>query len=104
MPDLRSPGEVGAAVTAAVEGAVAGPGAAALDAPAAVLAVADAKGLEFDAVTGREPARSSESPRGAIVDLYVALTRSTRRLAVVASGELPAVLSRRAPAGDNIQN
>ncbi|PZG50960.1 helicase [Spongiactinospora gelatinilytica] len=85
--------EVGAAVTAAVTGAVAGPGPDALDAPAAVLTVADAKGLEFDAVIVAEPAAIlAESPRGAS-DLYVALTRATRRLGVVHTGDLPPVLS-----------
>ncbi|MDF5756730.1 ATP-binding domain-containing protein [Spongiactinospora sp. TRM90649] len=84
--------EVGAAVTASVPGAVAGPGAAALDAPAAVLTVADAKGLEFDSVIVVEPSRIlAESPRGAS-DLYVALTRATQRLGLVHSGPLPPVL------------
>ncbi|WP_285775090.1 ATP-binding domain-containing protein [Microtetraspora sp. NBRC 13810] len=86
--------EVGAAVTASVPGAVAGPGAAALDAPAAVLTVADAKGLEFDSVIVVEPGLIlTESPRGA-GDLYVALTRATQRLGVVHTGRLPQVLSR----------
>jgi DNA helicase IV len=64
-------------------------GASALDAPVAVLTVADAKGLEFDAVVLVEPADIlAESPRGAN-DLYVAITRPTQRLRVLYSGALP---------------
>jgi DNA helicase IV len=64
-------------------------GASALDAPVAVLTVADAKGLEFDAVVLLEPADIlAESPRGAN-DLYVAITRPTQRLRVLYSGALP---------------
>jgi DNA helicase IV len=84
---------LGEAVVRSVPGAVAGPGPAALDAPVAVLSVADAKGLEFDAVIVAEPDRIlRESPRGPS-DLYVALTRATRRLGVIHSGPLPAVLA-----------
>ncbi|MBB6473805.1 HelD family protein [Sphaerisporangium rubeum] len=87
-------GPIGAAVTAAVPDAVAGPGAAALEAPVAVLTVTEAKGLEFDSVIVAEPAAIlTGSPRGA-GDLYVALTRATGALGVVHTGDLPAVLSR----------
>ena len=59
----------------------------------AVLTVAEAKGLEFDAVLVVEPDRIlAESPRGPS-DLYVALTRATRRLGVVHTGGLPPVLA-----------
>ncbi|MET0188426.1 MAG: ATP-binding domain-containing protein [Pseudonocardia sediminis] len=65
-----------------------------LDAPLVVLPISDAKGLEFDAVVLVEPAEIlEESPRG-LNDLYVALTRATRRLAVLHTGELPPVLKR----------
>jgi len=65
----------------------------ALDEPIAVLTVPAAKGLEFDAVIIVEPAEIwAESPRGGN-DLYVALTRSTRRLGLIHSGQLPAELS-----------
>jgi DNA helicase IV len=68
-----------------------------LDAPVAVLAVADAKGLEFDAVVVVEPAEIlGGSPRGAN-DLYVALTRATKRLGVVHRGPLPPLLARLRP-------
>ncbi|GAA2877516.1 AAA family ATPase [Streptosporangium fragile] len=93
VPESRRE-ELGEIVTRAVDGAVVGPGAAALDAPAAVLTVAEAKGLEFDAVIVVEPELIlGESPRGAS-DLYVALTRATQRLGVVHDGPLPAALAR----------
>ncbi len=63
------------------------------DAPVTVLTVAQAKGLEFDAVVLVDPAAIvAESPRG-LNDLYVALTRTTQRLCIVHSGELPEVLA-----------
>jgi DNA helicase IV len=65
-----------------------------LTSPVVVLPVTAAKGLEFDAVVVVEPAQVlAESPRGAN-DLYVALTRSTQRLAVVHAEPLPAMLHR----------
>ncbi|WP_248963288.1 HelD family protein [Sphaerisporangium perillae] len=86
--------EIGRIVTSSVPGAVAGPVAGALEAPAAVLTVAEAKGLEFDAVLIVEPAEIlTESARGPS-DLYVALTRATRRLGILHTGDLPPVLSR----------
>jgi DNA helicase IV len=64
-----------------------------LDAPVSVLTVAQAKGLEFDAVVLVDPAAiMAESPRG-LNDLYVALTRTTHRLCIVHPGELPDVLA-----------
>jgi superfamily I DNA/RNA helicase len=63
-----------------------------LDARVAVLTVRQAKGLEFDSVLVVDPARIfAESPRGRN-DLYVALTRATRRLVVLHPGPLPSVL------------
>jgi DNA helicase IV len=75
--------ELGRALVAAVPDAAAGPEPAVLDSRVAVLAVRHAKGLEFDSVVVVEPERIlAESPRGAN-DLYVALTRATRRLGIV---------------------
>ncbi len=66
-----------------------------LDAPVTALTVAQAKGLEFDAVVLVDPATIvDESPRG-LNDLYVALTRTTRRLCIVHSSDLPEVLAKR---------
>ncbi len=68
---------------------------AGLAAPLVLLPAAEANGLEFDAVVVVEPARIADGPtaqgwklRG-LRTLYVALTRPTRRLAVVHSLELP---------------
>ncbi len=59
-----------------------------------VLTVPEVKGLEFDSVIVADPGGIiNESERG-LSDLYVALTRSTQRLTVVHTGELPVVLRR----------
>jgi DNA helicase IV len=64
-----------------------------LDSPVAVLSVKEAKGLEFDSVVLVEPSEIvGESERG-LSNLYVALTRTTRRLGVVHSGPLPPELA-----------
>ncbi|WP_327140812.1 HelD family protein [Nocardia sp. NBC_01327] len=64
------------------------------DDSARVLTVHEVKGLEFDAVILVEPQQIlDESPRG-MNDLYVALTRSTQRLSVAHSEDLPEVLHR----------
>jgi DNA helicase IV len=64
-----------------------------LDAVVAVLDVAETKGLEFDGVLVVEPAAIvAQSERG-MSDLYVALTRATRRLGVVHTGALPAEMA-----------
>ena len=56
----------------------------------AVLTAGEAKGLEFDAVVVVEPSAIVDSgPRGA-GSLYVAMTRPTQRLLLVAARELPA--------------
>jgi DNA helicase IV len=73
-------------------------GAAGLDAAVAVLAVIEAKGLEFDAVVLAEPGDWIAAGERGLRDLYVALTRATQRLDVVHSGEVPAVLARLVPA------
>ncbi len=74
-----------------------GSGAEGLQTPVVVLSVAEAKGLEFDAVVLLDPADVlAGSPRGAN-DLYVAMTRPTQRLVVVHTGELPATLHDLAP-------
>ena len=71
-----------------------------LGADLVVLSAEGANGLEFDATIVVEPSQivsrgsgdpNQASPRG-LRTLYVAMTRPTRRLAIVASGELPATL------------
>ncbi|GAA4592027.1 AAA family ATPase [Planotetraspora phitsanulokensis] len=65
-----------------------------LDATVAVLTVVQCKGLEFDAVVVVDPgAILGQSAKGG-QDLYVAITRATRRLTVVYEGELPEMLRR----------
>ncbi|ASO21869.1 DNA helicase IV [Actinoalloteichus hoggarensis] len=73
---------------------VATPGASGdLTAQTTVLTVGQAKGLEFDSVLVVEPQLIvDESPRG-LNDLYVAVTRTTRRLGVLHTDDLPDVLS-----------
>ncbi|HUR05459.1 MAG TPA: ATP-binding domain-containing protein [Nonomuraea sp.] len=65
-----------------------------LEAPVVVLTVTQCKGLEFDAVIVVDPqAILAQSPMGG-QDLYVAVTRATRRLTVTHEDGLPEVLSR----------
>ncbi|MBX6387927.1 MAG: ATP-binding domain-containing protein [Frankia sp.] len=89
-PELVTPGPA-AAVT--------GGGAEILDARVAVLTVADSKGLEFDAVILLEPAALLAGPTRGLADLYVALTRATRTLTVLHTGDLPPALHRLSGAG-----
>jgi DNA helicase IV len=71
-----------------------------LSADLVVLSAEGANGLEFDAVVVVEPGqianRGSDNPHGVtprgLRTLYVALTRPTRRLALIASHELPDTL------------
>ncbi|HEX7167349.1 MAG TPA: ATP-binding domain-containing protein, partial [Acidimicrobiales bacterium] len=64
-----------------------------LDAPVSVIEIGSVKGLEFDAVVVVEPGLvANESPQG-MKALYVALTRATKRLTIVAAGPLPPVLA-----------
>lgn len=84
--------EAGTAVRAAVPDTASGD-VPDLERTVVVLGVTQAKGLEFDSVVVAEPGRIlAESPRG-LNDLYVALTRATRRLGVVHTGDPPAVLT-----------
>lgn len=63
-----------------------------LDFQVTVVPVSIAKGLELDSVIVVEPGRIlDEADRGAQL-LYVALTRSTKRLVILHTGDLPAVL------------
>lgn len=72
---------------------------AALDARATLLAVEEAKGLEFDAVVVVDPARIAEEAAQGLRSVYVALTRTTRRLAIVHEGVLPESMQPVATAG-----
>ncbi|MEU7860820.1 ATP-binding domain-containing protein [Nonomuraea sp. NPDC049141] len=69
------------------------PGCDDLEAPVVVLTVTQCKGLEFDAVIVVDPqAILAQSPMGG-QDLYVAVTRATRRLTVTHENGLPEVLA-----------
>ena len=65
-----------------------------LTARVAVLDPQGSKGLEFDSVILVEPEDILQGPARRASDLYVAMTRTTNRLHVVAAGQLPAALSR----------
>jgi DNA helicase IV len=81
---IAPPGRI--AQIAAAIGVEPGPN---LDGPVTVLTPELAKGLEFDSVVVIDPAGIEQaSPRGR-ADLYVALTRTTRRLGLVVTGDLP---------------
>ncbi len=69
-------------------------GAGALDIPVTLLSLRDAKGLEFDSVVVVEPARIVAQPPEGWRALYVALTRCTRRLAIVHREPLPDIAPR----------
>jgi hypothetical protein len=66
-------------------------GAGVLDVPVALLAVDQAKGLEFDSVVLVEPAAivAEGTPATGRRALYVAMTRTTRRLHIVHAEPLP---------------
>ena len=89
--------ELTALVSTALPGIASGSDPALLDASTAILRVDQAKGLEFDSVLIADPgAILRESPRGAS-DLYVAVTRATKRVGVIADSSLPDILHRTAP-------
>lgn len=60
-----------------------------LDAPVTVLTPEQAKGLEFDSVVVIDPAGIEKASARGRADLYVALTRTTRRLGLVVTTDLP---------------
>ncbi|MDO5663116.1 MAG: AAA family ATPase [Brachybacterium sp.] len=66
-----------------------GSGAGSLDQDIVVLTAEEAKGLEFDAVVVVEPSELLAEAGGRVGSLYVALTRSTHSLQVVAAQDLP---------------
>lgn len=64
----------------------------------ALLDVVTAKGLEYDVVVLVEPGRIATDTRQGLNDLYVALTRATRRVVIIYAEDLPIELCRDAPA------
>ncbi|TFV63789.1 helicase [Geodermatophilus sp. DF01-2] len=85
--------ELAAAVSSQLGGVSSGPDADSSLGPV-VLAPAEAKGLEFDAVLVVDPRRVLDEGVRGHNDLYVALTRATQRLGVLSPGALPAELAR----------
>lgn len=67
-----------------------GTGAGSMAQDVVALSADEAKGLEFDSVVLIEPAALLEEAGGRVGSLYVALTRSTQSLRVLASRDLPA--------------
>ncbi|WP_081744914.1 HelD family protein [Arthrobacter sp. H14] len=74
----------------AVYGGRVGAGSGGLEQDIVVISAHDAKGLEFDGVIIIEPAELLAAAGGKVGDLYVAMTRPTQRLRLIAEGEIPA--------------
>ncbi|MFC8302048.1 HelD family protein [Specibacter sp. NPDC057265] len=84
-------------ITAALQtvyGARIGHGAGSVDQDIVVIDARAAKGLEFDAVVIVEPAALLAGANGRVGDLYVAMTRPTRRLRLITSAPLPEGIER----------
>lgn len=79
---------VRAAVTA-VHGDRVGTGSGGLSQDIVVITARESKGLEFDGVLILEPAELVDEVDGGVGDLYVAMTRTTQRLHVVHTRQLP---------------
>lgn len=67
-----------------------GNGAGSYEQDIVVISPRDAKGLEFDGVVILEPGDMLSQKHGRVGDLYVAMTRATQKLHLIASGPVPA--------------
>ncbi|GAA3329609.1 HelD family protein [Paeniglutamicibacter sulfureus] len=67
-----------------------GSGSGGLSQDIVVLGAREAKGLEFDVVVVLEPQELIDEVEGSVGDLYVAMTRTTQRLRILAEGSIPA--------------
>ncbi|MBV1780934.1 AAA family ATPase [Paeniglutamicibacter sp. ABSL32-1] len=67
-----------------------GTGSGGLSQDIVVLGAREAKGLEFDVVLVLEPQELIDEVEGTVGDLYVAMTRTTQRLRILAEGSIPA--------------
>ncbi|GAB3275232.1 AAA family ATPase [Sinomonas notoginsengisoli] len=76
-----------------------GGGAGSFEQDIVVLDPREAKGLEFDVVVVLEPSELLDDAHGKVGDLYVAMTRPTQRLRLIAKGPLPAGIVQGEPAG-----
>ncbi|MDP5227907.1 MULTISPECIES: AAA family ATPase [Arthrobacter] len=73
----------------AVYGTRVGGGSGSYEQDIVVISPQEAKGLEFDGVVILEPNELLEEAHGRLGDLYVAMTRPTQRLRLIASGPVP---------------
>ncbi|MDQ4046287.1 MAG: AAA family ATPase, partial [Actinomycetota bacterium] len=78
----------------AVYGRRIGTGAGSYEQDVVVISPREAKGLEFDAVVVLEPAAMLNHEHGRVGDLYVAMTRPTQRLRLIAAAEVPPGIER----------
>jgi DNA helicase IV len=86
-------GELLPEATKAVRGAFGrrvGAGAGSYEQDIVVISPREAKGLEFDGVVVLEPSAMLNHEHGRVGDLYVAMTRPTQRLRLIASAGVPA--------------
>jgi DNA helicase IV len=74
----------------AVYGRRIGTGAGSYEQDIVVISPREAKGLEFDGVVVLEPSVMLNHEHGKVGDLYVAMTRATQRLRLIASQPVPA--------------
>ncbi|BCT75837.1 DNA helicase [Sinomonas cyclohexanicum] len=82
----------------AAYGARVGGGAGSFEQDIVVLDPREAKGLEFDVVVVLEPSQLLDHEHGKVGDLYVAMTRPTQRLRLIAEGPIPAGILQEGPA------
>jgi DNA helicase IV len=71
-----------------------GTGAGSYEQDIVVISPREAKGLEFDGVVVLEPATMLNHEHGRVGDLYVAMTRPTQRLRLIAADPVPAGIER----------
>jgi DNA helicase IV len=83
LPEVRK-------AVAAEYGSRVGSGAGGFEVDIVVTTPKEAKGLEFDGVVIIEPSELLEGAGGKVGDLYVAMTRPTQRLRLIAEGLIPA--------------
>ncbi|MDQ0769766.1 DNA helicase IV [Pseudarthrobacter defluvii] len=78
----------------AVYGRRIGSGAGSYEQDIVVISPREAKGLEFDGVVVLEPSVMLNHEHGKVGDLYVAMTRATQRLRLIAAQPVPAGIAR----------
>jgi DNA helicase IV len=71
-----------------------GTGAGSYEQDVVVISPREAKGLEFDGVVVLEPSAMLNHEHGRVGDLYVAMTRPTQRLRLIAAADVPAGIER----------